>query len=103
MAIVRAGPSWIFAAVLGLLLATVIAWIVTSALWPAKADRRCPACGRKSLERMTSDSTRGLACKACGHVDPSASGWFLAEEEGPLEELVLRERNRSRRRDRTRS
>ena len=31
---------------------------------------------------------------ACGWRDESASAWLLAEEEGPLEELVLAQRRR---------
>ena len=41
-------------------------------------------------------STRGIRCTACGFRDPDASSFLMAEEEGPLEPTVLRERGRSR-------
>ena len=72
-----------------------VLWVALSALWPAKADRRCPKCGEDTLVRLDPDTTTGLRCSACDHVDPEATSWFLAEEEGPLEDLVLRQRGRS--------
>ena len=80
--------GWVGAAVGG----TVVVWILAASLWPAKADRTCPSCGEEALERLDPDTTMGLRCTACGHTDPTKSGWFLAEDEGPLEELALRQR-----------
>ena len=94
-AIVLVRPPWLTGAVLALLLGGGLAWIAASVFWPAAADRRCPDCGEEALERLDPATTVGLRCGACGRVDPDASGWFLAEEEGPLEELVLRRRRPS--------
>jgi len=85
-------PEGIVGIVLGALVVVGLGWILTSILWPARADRRCPACGEDALERLDLDSTVGLRCSACGHTDETASAWYLAEEEGPLEEIVLEER-----------
>jgi len=71
-----------------------IGWVLVSALWPARAERRCPACGKDALARLDARATHGLRCRACGWTDESASAWLLAEEEGPLEEIVLAERGR---------
>ena len=90
--LVRAGsPAW-FGAIVALLVTVPATWVLISALSPARADRRCPACARETLERRSPDSTQGLACRACGWADEEASAWLLAEEEGPLEPLVLAER-----------
>lgn len=96
-ALVRAQPLWLAPAVVAVLLGAAFLWLLLSVFWPAKADRGCPACGREALVRMDPESTRGLRCEACGHRDPDASSWFLAEEEGPLEEIVLGKRGRGRR------
>lgn len=80
--------GWVGGAVGGV----VVLWVLAASLWPAKADRTCPQCGEDALERLDPDTTMGLRCTACGHTDPTKSGWFLAEDEGPLEELVLRQR-----------
>ncbi|MGK0220204.1 MAG: hypothetical protein ACI9HE_003714 [Planctomycetota bacterium] len=96
LAVVFSEPSWILGAVLGVVLGAAFLWVlVSSLLFPAEADRRCPSCGEEALERMDPQTTTGLRCTACGHEDPQASGWFLAEEEGPLEDLVLRSRGRA--------
>jgi ribosomal protein L37AE/L43A len=95
VALVRSGSAaWFGALVIGLVVLPAL-WVLASALSPAKADRRCPACGRETLVRRSRDSTQGLACGGCGWVDAEASAWLLAEEEGPLEEIVLAQRNRS--------
>jgi len=95
--LVRGGsPAW-FGAValtLGILPA---GWVLVSALFPARAERRCPACGQDALARRSPDATHGLRCRACGWADEAASAWLLAEEEGPLEHIVLAERGRARR------
>lgn len=82
-------------------LVAVLSWIVTSVLWPGRADRRCPACGAETLVRKDPDTTVGIACSRCGFTDEDASAWLLAEEEGPLEPTVLEERARRSRRRRT--
>lgn len=96
-ALLHHGPERLFAYALGVLFATGFLWIGISIFWPARADRACPGCGREAVERLDPRTTQGLACRACGWRDASASSWFLAEEEGPLEELVLRERAERRR------
>src|ERR1700752_1634982 len=107
-------PLWILAAVvlarrvvlgepraflaLGVLaLSLPFLWVLVSTLWPAKADRVCPVCKKDRLERIDRGTTVGVRCGACGWRDESASSWLLAEEEGPLEEVVLRQRRRSTR------
>lgn len=72
-----------------------LGWLLVTILWPAHADRTCPQCGENALERRDPASTVGLVCRACGHVDDEASGWLLAEEEGPLESIVLEQRGRA--------
>jgi len=94
VAIVFRRPLSLFAGVLSALAAVPVGWVIVSALWPAKAERRCPACGKDALQRLDQRATHGLACRACGFRDESASAWLLAEEEGPLEEIVLAERGR---------
>ena len=39
---------------------------------------------------MDPATTRGLVCASCGHTDAEASGWFLAEEEGALDEVIAK-------------
>jgi hypothetical protein len=92
--IVKARPlSW-FTLVLIALAALPVVWVLVSALWPARAERGCPACGKDALARLAPESTVGLVCRACGWKDEGASAWLLAEEEGPLERIVLAERGR---------
>ena len=98
VALVFLRPDWILGAVLAVVIGSGFLWVLISAFTPAEADRTCPSCGEESLERLEADSTRGLRCTACDFVDPAASGWFLAEDEGPLEHLVLAERRRKRER-----
>ena len=96
VAVVLAGPRAILALALGLLLLTPVVWILVSALWPARAERGCPACGRDALARIDPRATHGVHCGACGFRDETRSAWLLAEEEGPLEEIVVAERGRWR-------
>ena len=81
---------------LGAVMALGIAWILASSLSPAKADRTCPECNEHTLERLDPDTTRGVICSHCGHIDRDISAWFLAEEETTLEEIVLAERAQKR-------
>jgi hypothetical protein len=90
----RRGPDQLFGYAFGALLGLAFLWVGISVFWPARADRRCPNCGEEALERLDQDTTRGLVCRACRWRDSTASSWFLAEEEGPLEQLVLRDRGR---------
>lgn len=96
LAIVSLGPArllpWLGSALFGL----VLLWVATTIFWPARADRTCPACRKETLVRLDPATTQGVRCSACGHADPSATSWFLAEEEGPLEDLVLAERRRKK-------
>ena len=90
--IVRNPPEGIIGIVLGSLLVLALGWIFVSVLWPARADRTCPSCGKDALERLDPDDTQGILCSACGWRDETTSSWLMAEEEGPLEEVVLRQR-----------
>jgi ribosomal protein L37AE/L43A len=92
--LVQGRPVGVFGGIVAVLAAVPIAWVVISTLWPARADRTCPGCGRDTLRRLDRRSTVGLACRSCGWRDETQSSWLLAEEEGPLEEIVLRQRGR---------
>lgn len=94
-------PPNIWGYVFSILFLIAMSWIVISVLWPAHADRTCPECGSEKLERLDPSTTIGIRCSGCGFVDDSKSSWLLAEEEGPLENLVLEQR-RARRRARAR-
>ena len=94
VALVRGGSSAWFGLVIGALVVVPAAWVLISALHPARAERRCPACAAEALERCSADSTTGLRCRSCSWTDPEASAWTLAEEEGPLERMVLAARGR---------
>ncbi len=95
VAIVLRRPLALFGGVLIALAVVPVGWVLASALWPARAERRCPACGKDALARLDPRATHGLVCRACGFRDESASAWLLAEEEGPLEKIVLAERGRA--------
>ena len=89
---VMRGPDQVFGFAFGLVVAVGILWILISSLFPAKADRTCPQCGATSLERLDRHSTQGLTCRLCSWSDASASSFLLAEDEGALEDIVLRQR-----------
>jgi hypothetical protein len=93
---IQQGPYWLFGWVFGGLCAVMLGWIAVSVFWPARADRTCPSCAAPGLCRADANTTLGLVCSACGWSDASESGWLLAEEEGPLEGLVLEQRRRTR-------
>jgi hypothetical protein len=99
--LVISGPDALFAWAAGAALASALAWVLVSVLFPASADRTCPACGQSALERLDRGSTRGLGCARCGWRDEAASSFLLAEEEGPLEHAVLAERRRKHAREST--
>lgn len=92
--IVRSAPQGLAGWTLGAVLGAACLWILGSVLWPARAERTCPRCGAAALVRLDPRATHGLGCQRCGFQDESASAWLLAEEEGPLEELVLDARAR---------
>jgi hypothetical protein len=94
--LVRNPPRGSLGIVLGSLLVLALGWIFVSVLWPARADRTCPACGAKALVRVDPDETHGLECAECGWRDETTSAWLIAEEEGPLEDVVLRQREARR-------
>ena len=92
--LVLRGPDRLFGWAVGATAVLALGWVLACALSPARADRRYPACGEESLERLDRGTTRGLACRTCGHSDAHASSFLLAEAEGPLEPIVLAERAR---------
>jgi len=92
--IVRGQPRVALGVILTLMLLIPVVWVLVSVLWPGTADRGCPGCGEDTLVRSNPESTVGLECPSCGWHDEVASGWFLAEEEGLMEDIVLRQRGR---------
>ena len=86
--LVLRGPDRVFGGALALFLGASIAWILVSVLWPARPDRTCPACGEEALRRMDPETTRGVACSACGHRDETQSSFLMAEEEGDAVERI---------------
>lgn len=86
--LVLRGPDRIFGGALALFLGASIAWILVSVLWPARPDRTCPSCGEPRLRRMDAETTRGVACSACGHRDEAQSSFLMAEEEGDAIERI---------------
>jgi len=94
-AFVLRGPDGVFGIAFGALLALGLGWILISALFPARAERTCPQCGRDELARLDPDSSQGLVCRACAWADESASAFLLLEDDGqPFEDIVLRGRGR---------
>ncbi len=97
-ALLRAGQGTLFK-ITGLTGLSILGlWVMASLLWPDRADRKCPECGLDTLERMDQESTMGLRCGSCGFEDETLSSWFLAEEEGPLEKIVLAQRDGAKKR-----
>ena len=89
------GPSLPFILLVAVL-ALGVAWILASSISPSEADRTCPECQEHALERLDPNTTRGVICSHCGHIDRDISSWYLAEEETTLEEIVLAERAQKR-------
>ena len=96
LSIVRRPPAGLFGWSIAILFGVSMLWILVSVLWPAHAERRCQKCGRSALVRLDPNTTHGVRCEACGFEDESQSSWLLAEEEGPLEDVVLASRKRKR-------
>lgn len=92
VALVLREPTWLLGVLLTVAIGAVFLWVLVSSLTPATADRACPACGEPRLVRLDPASTTGVRCEACGHRDAARSSFYLAEEEGSLEELVLAHR-----------
>ncbi|MCA8980420.1 MAG: hypothetical protein H6831_09735 [Planctomycetes bacterium] len=92
--IVKRGPIGLFGALIAVAIVLGFGWFLASTFLPAApADRTCPACGAEDgLGPAFEDTTRGVACRACDYLDETASAWMIAEEDGPLESVVLRER-----------
>lgn len=100
-AIVMQAPTHLLGFALGGALLFGFGWILASTLLPAApVDRRCPRCGAEDgLRPASRDTTRGVACDVCDWTDETASAWMIAEEDGPLEDVVLLERAARRKRD----
>ncbi len=88
-------PDGLWAYVVGAIFVVVFGWFLVSTLWPGRAERKCPACEQEGLTRLSEESHRGLRCTLCGFEDENASSFFIAEEEGTLEETVMLERGRT--------
>jgi hypothetical protein len=95
--LVLRGADRAFVAAVSILIGLSVLWILVSVLWPARADRTCPACGEAGLRRLNARSTRGVACLSCGHKDEEQSSFLLAEDDGDaLETIRLEERSKAR-------
>jgi len=55
------------------------AWLVLSALSPAKGDMKCPKCGAEALRRLNKQDILGVHCGACGFEDPEMYRPYLDE------------------------
>lgn len=94
VALILRGPERLFGVVLTCLVALGVTWVLVCVFFPAQANRTCPQCGREALRRLDPHSTRGVVCGTCGRLDPHQSSFLMAEEEGPIEPLAMRERQR---------
>lgn len=88
-------PDELWPYVVGAIFVLTFGWFLVSTLWPRFAERTCPTCGKDGLVPLTENSHRGLRCTLCGFEDESLSSFFIAEEDGVLEETVMRERGRA--------
>jgi len=86
------GPGDLFGYVMGGLIALALGWMLVSSFLSTRQDKHCPECGAESVGRLDPSTTLGLVCTACGWQDPEASSFYLAEEEGSLETLILEKR-----------
>jgi hypothetical protein len=91
-ALVLRRPDHLFAIACAFLIGLAFVWLLVSVFFPARPDRRCARCGEEAVRRLDPATSRGIACAACGHVEDDQSSFLLAEEEGPIEPIVLRER-----------
>ncbi|MDP6539904.1 MAG: hypothetical protein QF903_04950 [Planctomycetota bacterium] len=103
VALVLRGPDALFGWALAAVFGTGFAWLGISIFFPPTVDRSCPRCGEEALERLDPEATHGIRCTRCGLRDETLSSFLLAEEEGPLEDIVMAERGRRPRRTRVRS
>ncbi len=63
-------------AVGGAIALVAIGWIVVSAMWPSKPDRRCPTCGESGLVKIRRGEP-GVVCEQCGFRDESMHVAYL--------------------------
>ena len=89
---VMSGPSWVLGGTLAVLFGLTYLWIFVCVFSSANADRKCPQCGEYALEQLDPATTLGLVCSRCSFRDETASSFFLAEEEGQIEAMILSER-----------
>ena len=95
VSIVLSGPVELYGFALTALLVVGVLWVLISVFFPGRAELTCPRCSAAELERMSPDEVTGIRCRACGFVDPDASSWMIAEQEGvPLEGIVMENRRR---------
>jgi hypothetical protein len=90
------GPDALFGIALAGFATLGVAWLLVCVFSSARADRTCPGCGRDELRRLDPHSTRGVVCRMCGRLDREQSSFLMAEEEGPIEPIVMQERRRKR-------
>ncbi len=90
--LVRQGLLNLFSVACAVLVTLGLGWILVSALFPGRVERRCPACKREGLAPIDLRRSVGLACALCGWRDLEASAFLFLEERGSFEDVVLRER-----------
>lgn len=66
-----------------LLVVFPVGYLLVSALWPPKADKKCPECGQEGLIPLVPGEGQGTRCTACGHLDEAASTAYLDADQPP--------------------
>lgn len=73
----------VLAALAAVFVVLPVAYLLGSALSPARPDRTCPACGAEGLVPLTPGAAAGVRCTTCGRVDKAASTALLDAEADP--------------------
>lgn len=68
--------AWLPYIVGGGIAVIVLVWILVSALWPSKPDRRCPRCGGEGLVKIERGKP-GVRCELCGFRDETMHVAYL--------------------------
>ena len=68
--------GWVTYIVGGGLALALFIWVVVSALWPSRPDRRCPRCGGEGLTKIKRGEP-GVQCGLCGFRDETMHVAYL--------------------------